>query len=41
LASAYFQKEDYRESKKQLWKTAIRLAEEEGYRPRENWYVLA
>jgi len=39
LASAYFQKEDYVRSRSSM-EEAIRLAEEEGYRPRENWYVL-
>ena len=39
LASAYFQKEDYIRSRSSM-EEAIRLAEEEGYRPRENWYVL-
>jgi tetratricopeptide (TPR) repeat protein len=39
LASAYFQKEDYVRSRSSM-EEAIRLADEEGYRPRENWYVL-
>ena len=39
LASAYFQKEDFVRSRSAM-EEAIRLAEEEGYRPRENWYVL-
>ena len=39
LASAYFQKEDYVRARSSM-EEAISLAEEEGYRPRENWYVL-
>jgi len=39
LSSAYFQKEDYVKARTNM-ETAIRLAEEEGYRPKENWYVL-
>ena len=39
LASAYFQKEDYVRARSSM-EEAIRLAEEEGYRPKENWYVL-
>ena len=39
LASAYFQKEDYVRARSSM-EEAIRLAAEEGYRPRENWYVL-
>ena len=39
LASAYFQKEDFVRARRNM-EEAIRLAEEEGYRPRENWYVL-
>ena len=39
LASAYFQKEDYVRARSSM-EEAIRLAEVEGYRPRENWYVL-
>ena len=39
LASAYFQKEDYVRSRSSM-EEAIRLADEEGYHPRENWYVL-
>ena len=39
LASAYFQKEDYVRARSSM-EAAISLAEEEGYRPRENWYVL-
>ncbi|MFL2725263.1 MAG: tetratricopeptide repeat protein [Gammaproteobacteria bacterium] len=39
LASAYFQKDDFVKSRSSM-EEAIRLADEEGYRPRENWYVL-
>jgi len=39
LASAHFQKEDYVRARSSM-EEAIRLAEVEGYRPRENWYVL-
>ncbi len=39
LASAYFQKGDFVRARSNM-EEAIRLAEEEGYRPRENWYVL-
>jgi len=39
LASAYFQKEDYVRARSSM-EEAIQLAEVEGYRPRENWYVL-
>ena len=39
LGSAYFQKEDYVKARSSM-EEAIRLADEEGYRPRENWYVL-
>ena len=39
LASAYFQKEDYVRARSSM-EEAIRLAEVEGYRPREKWYVL-
>ena len=39
LASAYFQKTDYVRARTNI-EEAIRLAEEEGYRPKENWYVL-
>ena len=34
-----FQKEDYVRARSSM-EEAIRLAEEEGYRPKENWYVL-
>ena len=39
LASAYFQKEDFVRARTNM-EEAIRLADEEGYRPKENWYVL-
>ena len=39
LGQAYFAKEDYRKSYSAIEK-AIQLAEEEGYKPRENWYVI-
>ena len=39
LSSAYFQKEDFVRARSNM-EEAIRLAEEEGYRPKENWYVL-
>jgi len=39
LASAYFQKGDFVRARSNM-EEAIRLAGEEGYRPRENWYVL-
>ena len=39
LGQAYFSTEDYRKSLSSLEK-AISLAEEEGYKPRENWYVI-
>ncbi len=39
LGQAYFATEDYRRSLSSVEK-AISLAEEEGYKPRENWYVI-
>ena len=39
LGQAYFSTEDYRKSLSSMEK-AISLAEEEGYKPRENWYVI-
>ena len=40
LAQAYYQKEDYVRTRSSI-EEAIRIAEEvEGYRPKENWYVL-
>ena len=38
LGTAYFQVEDYRKSRDSFI-TAIDLAEVEGYKPKENWYV--
>ena len=39
LGQAYFAMGDYRKSMSAL-ETSISMAEEEGYKPRENWYVL-
>ena len=40
LGQAYFQKDDYEKARESM-EEAIRIAEEvEGYRPKENWYVL-
>ena len=39
LGQAYFQTGDYNKSLSAL-ETAVSMAEEEGYKPRENWYVL-
>ena len=39
LGQAYFSLEDYKKSLSSI-ETAIKLAEEEGYKPRENWYVI-
>ena len=39
LGQAYYAKENYRKSFSAIEK-AIKLAEEEGYKPRENWYVI-
>ena len=39
LGQAYFAMGDYRKSMSAL-ETAISMAEEEGYKPRENWYSL-
>lgn len=39
LGQAYFQLGDYRKSMSSM-ETAISMAEEEGYKPKENWYVL-
>ena len=39
LATAYYQVGDYRGTMSSI-KTAIQLAEEEGYKPKENWYVI-
>ena len=34
-----FSKEDFKKAMSSM-KTAISLAEEEGYKPKENWYVI-
>ena len=39
LGQAYYQTGDYNKSLSAL-ETAVSMAEEEGYKPRENWYVL-
>ena len=39
LGQAYFSLEDYKKSLSSI-ETAIKLAEEEGYKPRENWDVI-
>ena len=39
LGQAYFSLEDYKKSLSSI-ETAIKLAEEEVYKPRENWYVI-
>lgn len=39
LGQAYFQQGDYRKSMSSM-KTAISMSEEEGYKPKENWYVI-
>ena len=39
LGQAYFQTGDYNKSLSAL-ETAVSMAEEEGYKPRENWYVI-
>ena len=39
LGQAYFQQGSFRKSMSSM-KTAISLAEEEGYKPKENWYVI-
>ena len=39
LGQAYYQIENYRKASSSL-ETAISMAEEEGYKPRENWYSL-
>jgi tetratricopeptide (TPR) repeat protein len=39
LGQAYFQKGDFRKSMSSM-KTAISMSEEEGYKPKENWYVI-
>ena len=39
LGQAYFQLGDFRKSRSSM-ETAITMAEEEGYKPKENWYVI-
>jgi len=39
LGQAYFQQGNFRKAMSSL-KTAISMSEEEGYKPKENWYVL-
>ena len=39
LGQAYFQTGDYNKSLSAM-ETAVSMAEEEGYKPRENWYVI-
>ena len=39
LGQAYFQTGDYKKSLSAM-ETAVSMAEEEGYKPRENWYVI-
>jgi tetratricopeptide (TPR) repeat protein len=39
LGQAYFQLGDFKKSKSSM-ETAISMAEEEGYKPKENWYVI-
>jgi len=39
LGQAYFQLGDYKKSRSSM-ETAINLAETEGYKPKENWYVI-
>ena len=39
LGQAYYQTGDYRKSLSSM-ETAVTMAEEEGYKPRENWYVI-
>ncbi|NCU89056.1 MAG: hypothetical protein EBW48_06460, partial [Proteobacteria bacterium] len=39
LGQAYFQQGNYRKSMSSM-KNAISMSEEEGYKPKENWYVL-
>jgi|TARA_B100001093_G_scaffold206180_1_gene198147 tetratricopeptide (TPR) repeat protein len=39
LGQAYFQKGDFRKSMSSM-KSAISMSEEEGYKPKENWYVI-
>jgi tetratricopeptide (TPR) repeat protein len=39
LGQAYFQLGDFKKSKSSM-ETAVSMAEEEGYKPKENWYVI-
>ena len=39
LGQAYFQLGDYKKAKSSM-ETAINMAEAEGYKPKENWYVI-
>ena len=39
LGQAYFQTGDFKKSMSSM-ETAVSMAEEEGYKPRENWYVI-
>ena len=39
LGQAYFQLGDFKKSRSSM-QTAITMAEEEGYKPKENWYVI-
>ena len=39
LGQAYYQTGDFRKSLSSM-ETAVTMAEEEGYKPRENWYVI-
>ena len=39
LGQAYFQQGNYKKAMSSM-KTAVSMAEEEGYKPKENWYVL-
>ena len=39
LGQAYYQTDDFRKSLSSM-ETAVTMAEEEGYKPRENWYVI-
>ena len=39
LGQAYFQLGDFRKARSSM-ETAVTMAEEEGYKPKENWYVI-
>ena len=39
LGQAYFQTGDFKKAMSSM-ETAVSMAEEEGYKPRENWYVI-